>query len=133
MKIIFIYFLGYFVSVYIGHICSYIVSAVMWGDFECQNMINPFKGEIKVKRRKGISIAPNPAWTGMVERLLYTTSILIAKPEFIVVWLGMKMAGRWKVLQKGEKNKAFNPFFAGSGISLFFGVMGAYLVKGLLK
>jgi hypothetical protein len=39
--------------------------------------------------------------TGCLERTLYIKSLLLGKPEFIGVWLALKVAGQWD-LWKGE-------------------------------
>lgn len=47
---------------------------------------------------------------GDIEIVLYITAFLISKPEFIAVWLALKVAGRWQSAQleaeeaKAEKN-----------------------------
>ncbi len=36
---------------------------------------------------------------GLAERALYTTSWLLAVPQFIAIWLALKAAGQWEPLE----------------------------------
>ena len=72
---------------------------------------------------------------GVVERVLYTTSWLLGHPEFIAVWLALKVAGqwnRWSEDRDGIPGRAFyNVFLIGSGLSILYGVTGALIVRWL--
>jgi hypothetical protein len=68
---------------------------------------------------------------GGLEALAYTIAWVQDFPTFIVVWLGIKMAGRWKVneTQKGVTNI----FLIGSLLNVIFSVFGAATIKYLLQ
>lgn len=83
---------------------------------------------------------------GVLEGLMYTTSWVYGAPEFIGIWLAIKMVGRWSI--KGvlevyttvENNPAetvkkttgqINTYFIGNLLSVFFGVLGGQLIKVL--
>ena len=70
------------------------------------------------------------AMVGMVERCLYTASWEFKKPEFIAVWLALKVAGQGR--QWGEKDLLgriqINLLLIGSGFSVAYGVIGGALI-----
>ena len=73
---------------------------------------------------------------GLMERCLYTTSWLAGKPEFVGVWLVLKVAGEWKGWteenrKEGHPRSLFNTFMIGTGLSLLYGVTGAKLIEWL--
>ena len=68
---------------------------------------------------------------GIVERGLYTTSLIIGAPEWIAVWLAVKVAvtwGRWQ----GEQRGTYNLFLIGNALSIAFGLIGAWIALGHL-
>ena len=68
---------------------------------------------------------------GALEALTYTITWVQGFPTFIVVWLAIKMAGRWKVdeTQKG----GINIFLIGNLLNVIFSVLGAASIKYLLQ
>jgi hypothetical protein len=77
----------------------------------------------------------SPAVVGVCESVLYPASLLLNKPEFIGVWLAIKVAGQWArwsgdrvegapsdldALNQGRRR--FNAFLVGNAISIGFGV-----------
>lgn len=78
-------------------------------------------------------------WTsslaGIVERVIYTSSILFSAKEFIAVWLAFKIAAQWKRWEdKEDLNKVraiFHVFITGTGLSLMYGVVGGLIVEWL--
>jgi len=83
-----------------------------------------------------------PEMVGILERMLYTSSLLIGRPEFIGLWLALKVAGGWKGWSEPVKapdgkivingRDLFSVFLIGSGFSIAYGVTGALLI-GWLK
>lgn len=89
-----------------------------------------------------------PALVGLLERVLYTASIIAGATEFIGVWLAIKVAGGWRGWSEGRKfpgndgekkevtvpgRQEFNLFLVGSGLSLLYAVVGAYSIRWLLS
>lgn len=70
------------------------------------------------------------ALLGILERLTYTTAILISFPQWIAVWLGAKVAVNWKKWQEGERNR-YNIFLIGNLVSIIFGFLGALIILGI--
>jgi hypothetical protein len=62
---------------------------------------------------------------GYIERLLYTIAFSIAQPEFIAVWLALKVASQWK---HWSENQGFNVFLVGSGLSILYSFTGAKII-----
>jgi hypothetical protein len=87
---------------------------------------------------------------GIIERSLYVTSILTHHPEFIGVWLAIKVGGGWKGWSEGRRYpdhvdpktgqpraipgaQVFNAHLIGAGLSLLFAATGAYSIRWLLE
>ena len=72
---------------------------------------------------------------GLVERTLYTASWLVARPEFIAVWLAIKTVSDWTAWredQEGIPGRAiFNVVLIGSGLSILWASVGAFVVTCL--
>jgi len=58
------------------------------------------------------------AFVGFAEAILYPTALLVGQPEFIGVWLALKVAGQWKEWKAGYEGRAprFNRFLIGSAL-----------------
>ncbi len=73
-----------------------------------------------------------PLITGIIDRSIYLFSLLSGKPEFIVVWLGLKtvaIAPNWKKETDGIPARAvFNIFIIGNGLCVLFSFAGASFV-----
>ena len=114
------------VSLILGHFITMIVVNYFWHRLE--------KESKDIKNFEFPSEKWHPVIVGFLERFLYTSSWLLAKPEFIGVWLILKVAVKWKA---AEKRCVYNIFLIGTAISLIFGVGGAllmlYLTQGKLK
>lgn len=122
--------LGYLVFNYFGHIAAYYVTTKMRRQkLILKELFNPFVWTTTVPKYKG---QPNPAVVGIIERALYTSSILVGKAEFIAVWISLKFAGRWKIAKIPQLERTYNPFFAGSGISILFGFIGALMIRRII-
>jgi hypothetical protein len=81
--------------------------------------------------RSSLKESPDPAesrlanYVGILERVMYTTSMLIGKPEFIGVWLVVK------VVQQ-RRSREHNVFLVGSALSLIWGVGTAFFIREFL-
>ncbi len=88
------------------------------------------------------------AVVGLAERALYTTSWLLAVPQFIAIWLALKVAGQWDrwkadwaVKERQAELKAgrdtaramYAGYLLGNAISISFGVAGALIIQELLR
>ena len=69
---------------------------------------------------------------GIIERLLYTTAIILKFPEWIPVWLGLKVAVSWNRWQNQKERGAYNIFLIGNALSIIFAFAGAWIVLGSL-
>jgi len=79
--------------------------------------------------------APKPYGThwstrvcGWVERALYTASWVLGRPEFIAVWLALKVAGTWQ--RWGKQREIYNVFLVGNGLCILYGVVGGLFIEG---
>lgn len=64
---------------------------------------------------------------GAVERLLYVTSILLGRSEFIAVWLTLKTVARsprWTEEKQIKGRGLFNNFLIGNGLSIMYSFIG---------
>lgn len=93
-------------------------------------------GESWAKERQ--SFAWHPSVIGYIERTLYTTAWNLGKPEFIAVWLALKVAGQWKtwteyVIVNEEKYKVvlYIIFPVGNGLSILYALTGSMIIKWL--
>jgi len=84
-----------------------------------------------LKKKAGAEKDPAPlsAPLGITERLLYTGAFMAGQPAFVAVWLGLKIAVRWRpwgVPGAPPKTRGvYNAFLIGSGASIIFGYLGA--------
>jgi hypothetical protein len=78
-----------------------------------------------------------PATVGALERILYFFAFLMGKPEFIAVWLALKVAGQWsqwseqkiQLEKKWLSGRAiFQVFLIGNALSIIVAVAIAYAV-----
>ncbi len=77
-----------------------------------------------------------PEVFGYIERPMYTASYLLGKPEFIGIWLGVKMLARWSLPQTAEdkitdSRHRYYPVLIGNSLSVAYGVAGALVIKWL--
>ena len=78
---------------------------------------------------------------GELEGFMFTTSWLLQKPEFIFVWIAIKVTGQWK--RWGEDNRVdgrivpgrdiYNVFLIGNALSLIYAVVGGLIVDWLAR
>lgn len=74
-----------------------------------------------------------PATIGVVERFLYVAALLSSLPDFIGVWLALKVAGGWQGwsgTHLGVPGRSvFNTSLLTSAISLVWAISGAAIVS----
>ena len=126
--------IGFLVSVFVGHFAVYQLVSVMRENLR-KKVADPVTDD---------DIYPHPelsSTVGILERFLYTASWYIGEPGFIVVWLGLKVAGSWQGWSQGQKiqgqivvsgQSLFNVFLLGSGLSLAYAIVGALLIKWIM-
>lgn len=118
--------LGYAFAVIIGHFLIGWVVDTMWRETGWD----------------GTKYRDRPAFyqarlVGLIERILYVGSLQIGKPEFIGVWLAVKVAGQWKQWGEGSEVAGrqiqgrvfYNIFLMGSGLSIVYAATGAKIIE----
>ena len=121
---IFYYALGYFYSIFVGHWLILNFSRNAWDAL----------GEMS-ENKKDMPYRWTSSLSGILDRVIYTSSLLIPAKEFIAVWLAIKVAVQWKRWDDnkdlGKARASFHIFVIGTGLSLLYGVVGALLVNWL--
>ena len=121
------YVIGYFVFVVFPNLPINWVIGDMWFNITKSNYD---------KKSSNVNLS---ARIGIIERTLYVGSILYGKPEFIGIWLVLKVAGRfWKDENERKANDAdqqaiFQVFLIGSGLSIAYAVIGARSIQYFLS
>lgn len=69
-------------------------------------------------------------WIGIVERALFTSSVLMGSAAFIPLWIAIKVAPQWE-RWKGDERVMYNVFLLGNALSVIFGLVGAWIAWGL--
>lgn len=124
------YIVGYLFGVVIAHFPISLVVDQMW---EC---IGWTKGDEEIRPQYWL-----PRILGCVERALYVASFQLGKPEFIGVWLALKVAGGWKRWTEDKEHKGriitgravYNIFLIGNALSIAYAAVGAKLVEWCSK
>lgn len=101
------------------YIWGYLFS-VLGGHHAVQAVIRPLYGKKHGSR-------PPTEVLGCLERVLYTSAVLLEVPSLIGFWLAIKVIGSWKHLEEPDRTKPrslINTFLAGTVISLLYGTVG---------
>jgi hypothetical protein len=69
---------------------------------------------------------------GWLERLLYTLALYIGVWQWIGAWLAIKVAARWRSTSGPPYGSSDNIWLLGTGISVLFGFLGAWVALGHL-
>ena len=123
------YAIGYLFSVLVGHFFVAMVADQMWQS-------------IGWKPAKSARFRPDawqPRVLGVIERFLYTSSLLVGKAEFIGFWLAVKVAGQWKRWSEDQESDGvhvsgrsiYQNFLIGNGLSILFSIVGYKLIEWL--
>jgi enamine deaminase RidA (YjgF/YER057c/UK114 family) len=75
-----------------------------------------------------------PAIVGLLESVVYPTAFVIHQPEFIAVWLALKVAGGWEGWRGAtfQARNRFQLFLINSTLSLLFGGAAFLSLKALV-
>jgi hypothetical protein len=114
----------YFVSIVITHLVSFYTS----------------RGIGVLLELEGPDTLPDiwsPALVGLAESVLYPTVLIAGKPDFIGVWLAVKVAGQWirwgsdekDRIKANEGRRRFNRFLVGNALS----ILAASATYGVIK
>ena len=115
--------LGFSVSMFGGALILWlVVDKILWGYL--------VRKEI-VKSKRELNLAFLTPLLGIIERSLYTTALIIKAPEWVAVWLAMKVAVTWHQWQ-GKERAPYNVFLIGNALSVIFGLVGAWIALGHL-
>jgi len=124
-QIISSYIIGLVIAVYIGHVATKQVVDIMW---EYLNTKHPRSKKLERYHGQGEIV-------GLVERSLFFASLIANQPLFIGLWLTLKTVSqspRWgRDLGNIQGRAVFQPFLAGTGLSLLF-ALGGYAITYVL-
>ena len=104
---------------WLPYIAGYLFS-VVGGHFAAQAVVRPLYGKTH-RARLPVAVL------GCVERILYTSSVLIGVPALIGFWLALKVVGSWRHLESPYPIAArdlINTFLAGNAMSIMYGYVG---------
>ena len=109
---------GFIVSVFVG-------ATVLW--LVVDKWLRPAVGEQDTDDKHALRVSQVQ---GMMERALYTGALITGLPGLVYMWLGIKVAVRWR--RWASEKPAYNSFLIGTALSLAFGVIGAYIALGMV-
>lgn len=124
-------------SIIIGYVFSLIIAFPLTYYFAhfLGKAINEFQGEKEYYRWTA-------ALVGTIERLLYTSAVLVDQLNFIALWLAVKTVSQWR--RWGEKEESsqketnpyqeranFNSYLINTGLSITYGVLGGKIPEWL--
>ena len=76
-------------------------------------------------------------FSGYLEIILYGGSFLVGKPEFVILWIGVKTALKWdrkpkqeQVLNDTDRRGMYHSFLLGTALNIIFGFISACFVTG---
>jgi len=108
-------------------IAAYLIACIV-GHFVTSWCVRRLWNSIDKEQRAHTSPPLLAFWQGVSERALYTSAILLGKPEGIAVWLAYKAVMRWKL---GDNDMVHVPggaiYVIGTIVSLGFGVIGGLI------
>ena len=123
---------GYLYAVVVGHFLTGLIVNQAWKRFlgAGDEAISEVRGDVLFGQVAGV-----------LERALYTASWQVGQPEFIVFWLGIKVAVQWRAwtepMQAGGREIhpriTYTIFLIGSGLDIVHGTIGAFIIRGFLQ
>ena len=118
------YFLGYAFGVVLGHSLVGMVVDQMY-----ENFARYMKQDLV---KDGIRPQPwVPQITGVVERILFISALLMGHASFIGVWLAVKTASQWKFWNEEKTRTRFQIFLIGNGLSILYAATGYKIIVWL--
>jgi hypothetical protein len=116
------FLLGYIFSVVVGYWFTKEYNSRVW------EFLPLLKSDKTKKKDDDLQLWASQQ-VGMVERFLYTSSILFAGSGLIAVWVGIKALSQWKRWEgkTHAERVTFNLYLVGSGLSLLYGILGAQI------
>lgn len=116
--------LGYLYAIFVGDMILKWFRNLM---FECLDPKTQEEGKIDGSEWQGTLM-------GIVERILYVSSLLLGYGEFIFAWLIIKMAGGWKIWTDSKHGRPlFSVSLIGSGLSILYTLVGYLIIMMILK
>jgi hypothetical protein len=84
-----------------------------------------------------------PALVGTCEVMLYPIALIKDMPEFIGIWLVLKVAGQWKrwtpdikdnadLVKADDGRRLYNKFLIGNALSIIFGILTYAAIKAFV-
>ena len=117
--------IGYFVSLVVGQLVTACITNYLWkiAEEEAKDVQGIEKTEKSIRTTPIIAL-----WHGVAERFVYTSTVLLGKPEGIAVWLAFKAVMRWRVYGDDARHIPGSAIFVvGTIVSLTFGVIGGMI------
>jgi len=113
------YLVGFCYATIAGHFLINLVMVRMWKCIDLKgNSANKIKGDDW-----------QPPVTGILERTLYVSSLIMSHGEFIGFWIALKVASQWKRWSKGIGGRTiYMNSLIGSGISILYAVVGFKII-----
>jgi len=121
---VFCFIVGYCISLILGHFVTSRVTRRLWNvaEEEVRQLQNQ---EQYLPIRTSPTIA---LWHGTAERFLYTSTIILGRPEGIAIWLAFKAVMRWKIYENDPRHIPGSAIYVvGTIVSLIFGVLGGLI------
>lgn len=110
---------GFVVSMFVGHLVLWLlVDKVLWR-------------RIGGKPHEPGDVPPLTALVGITERALYSASLLLGAPQWIGIWLALKVAVGWHSSSK-RQSPSDNLWLIGTALSLAIAFVGAWIAGGKL-
>ena len=113
-------------------ILGYTVSALV-GDCIVTRAVESLWRASGINKEEYDKLRPLPPirfWHGIMERALYTSTIVFGRPEGIAVWLAFKAVMRWKIHEdKGARIPGSNIYMIGTALNVAFGVLGGFIAN----
>jgi hypothetical protein len=115
------------------HIALGFSASVIGGEVVLYLLLEKFLWPRAAKRHK-FTLSPVhhlSGAVGMVERFLYTSALIVGVKEWVGVWLAVKVIARWQSAAPDKQPEdSNNIWLIGTGLSLWFGFLGACIVLG---
>jgi hypothetical protein len=98
--------ISYLYGIFVAHLFVSLIVNSLWV------LTNPKDRTPFEKAQSGI--------LGVIERVIYISSLFFQASPFIAIWLSLKTVSKWKPWQTSKGRKIFNNFLIGNGLNLLF-------------